>query len=83
MGFVISKGHETESRRGSRQDSRSDPRLDDSQLLTPYTGTFGQTASYDGRDSSVEPRYYTDSPTYYYDYDATGGGVSPSFPPQM
>jgi hypothetical protein len=81
IGFVIAKGHESESRRGSRQDS--DQRLDESQIVTPYVGTFGQVTTYDTRDSSVEPRYYTDSPTYYYDYDATGGGVSPQYPPQM
>jgi hypothetical protein len=81
IGVVIKKGHETASRSVSWQDS--DPRLDDAQLMMPYPSASTQAPRYDGRDGGSEPRYYTDSPTYYYDYDASGGRGSPTFPPPM
>ena len=76
MQHVFARGHESESRRGSRKES--DPAMmDDPQYLSPYSGGYPQPPSWDGRDSGGEDRYYDNSSPYYgYDYDTPHGDGS-------
>lgn len=67
MRHVVSKGHETESRRGSGRGEY----INDNRYLDPYGGGYSgsvrQTASYGS--SGEEVGYYDGESPYQYEYD--------------
>ncbi|KAI1075209.1 hypothetical protein F5B20DRAFT_585428 [Whalleya microplaca] len=79
MRHVVARGHESESRRGSRRD---DYTQDDSAQYYAQSDYYQQqqTDSYGSRDSSGgDDQYYEDqssSSYYYYDYDHSSGDGS-------
>ncbi|KAI1342241.1 hypothetical protein F5Y15DRAFT_413506 [Xylariaceae sp. FL0016] len=73
---VVTRGHESQSRRGSGKDNYSHA---DSQYYTHsgYYTTQQNASSYGSRDSG-DDRYHDDQTAYYYDYDQSGGHGSSS-----
>jgi hypothetical protein len=69
MQYIVARGHASASQQGSRR--ASDHRVNNAQhYITPYSGdTYGQVASFDGRDSSGDDAIYYDESPYVYDYE--------------
>ncbi|KAH8908680.1 hypothetical protein BR93DRAFT_496472 [Coniochaeta sp. PMI_546] len=74
MQYIVARGHESASQRGSRRASDQRRSGDMPQYTNPYSDGYGQVASFDGRDSSGDDAIVYDESPYFYDYETTSPG---------